>query len=358
MGYGFNQRILRGIATRVFRVPRIPSSPAARGLFVSVGACLLTVGLVELAAHGVLAALRGPDSYEAERNPHFRRDWRSFTEPRPRDPNHRLIVLIGSSQGFAQEYEDPSVAFPSRLEEMIAQARPQERWTVANWSVSGGVGQEMVVLGARASMHDPDLVILVTHHSNFCRGSRVPLTKSLSDVAELAYYGPVRSLLSRRFLRHGEAKDPTTWLTAHSGLMRLHNRVFEPRDGAWTWTTGERWKSPPKVTYRTHPWVADASWLLREFVEVTRDRGRLATPVIVVSMPLYRPSFRPGDWAMRADFARRARAALAGEPAVTVLDAVELVDPSLFTSVMHVDPEGHEELAAWLLPYVLEAVQR
>lgn len=363
MGLGPQKTVLPRIARSALRFVRLPSRPGARALLGSACAFLLTLGAAEVAARGVLAALAAPDSYEARRNPHFARNWVDYTAPRPRDPGHRLIILISNSQGFAREYEDAAVCFPARLERALAEARPEDRWTVLNWSVVGGHGPEMAILGARAAAHRPDMVIYVAHTFNFTwragvSPARLDQARWNSDIGELAHLASVRRRLSSEFLSRCQAFDPTTWLAAHSGLVRLRNRLIEPRDGAWSWETGEPRGETEIRSRRVGPWTPDSDWLLRECVRAPRRKVKSPTPVLFVSMPLRRPNFRPEDWLERTRFAARAQAALRAERLVVVHDAVSLVDPSLFCNLYHLKPRGHEILAEWLAPRVLKAMER
>lgn len=362
MGAGIGLGGLQRVACRLAGLARRSGLGAWRGPAVAACAALLTLGLLELGARAVLAALRSPSSYEAARNPNFLRGWVEYTTPRPRAAGERLIVLISNSQGFAHEYEDAAVSFPSRMREALSRMRPAERWTVLNWSVPGGQGAEMAVLGARAAAHRPDLVIYVVHTVNFTgsvsmRGKTRPLTYGISDVGELAYFGSVRRRLSAEFLERFQVSDPTTWLMAHVGLVRLRSRIIEPREGAWTWKLGERPIEAQPAPWKAGAWTAEADALLRECVRAPR-RGRAKPPVAVVSMPLRRPSYLPEDWAERARFSKRARAALARERGVTVIDAVGLVEPSLFCTHTHLRPEGHRVFGEWLALRVLDLLER
>ncbi len=312
--------------------------------------------VAELAARAVVARQPLAHSYDFSRNPNYRRGWVAWTEPRPREPDERLIVLISNSQGFAPEIPEDERIYSARLARRLDEAEPTHRHIVANWSIGGGGAPEMVLLAARAVEHRPDLLMVVTHNTPFTRKrARDPLSFYISDTIELAYLDSVRDRLPGWFLRAHRACDPGTFLAAQSGLVQLRNRWIEHRDRRWV-----REARPPRIDLadRDHGNAAvgqSGDLRLRLLVNVFRS-GCPDAPVLLVNMPLYEPGWKPHVWPALAEFDDRMAGVVEGVPGVTVLNAVNVVGHDRFYTHTHMTAQGHEAFARWLTPRVLERI--
>jgi hypothetical protein len=350
--------------------------PSLRQLAAAILAACVTL-LAADAALSVLASLAAtPHSYDVPRNPHFRRGWSAYTEPRDRPNATRLVIVISNSQGFLRENPDGALAYPALLEAELDRSEATDV-IVANWSIAGGQSPEMIVLAARAAQHQPDAVLLVTSAGNFSPvwGSE-PLSYWLSDVTGLAYDPEVRAQLSESFLERTSADDPLGWFAARSGIGRARRRFIEKRDEAWTWREtaptrlgdvlertldqrGEGFTLGVGATTKRHDPGSDSpgeterergmASLLGDFVD-TLHATSPETLLLVVSMPIARPEQPGALWQAAASFGDTAARALDGRPGVTVVDAVEVVDPELFVHATHLHPAGHRRFADWLLP--------
>ncbi len=130
--------------------------------------------------------------HDVPRNPHFRRGWTQYTEPRELPADTRSVIVISNSQGYLRESEDGHQAFPTQLEQLLERSEPQRDYVVMNWSVAGGHAPEMIVLAARAAQHRPDLVIWVTYAANLSPGLWTkPLSFAITDAPEMAYLPPI-----------------------------------------------------------------------------------------------------------------------------------------------------------------------
>jgi len=360
------------------RAAATPSGPSARQLAVAVFSACITVLVADVAMSVLVSLAPTPNSYDVPRNPDFRRGWADYTSPRERAEGTRLVIVISNSQGFLRENPDGSLAYPALLEQDL-RAHAEGDVIVANWSIAGGQSPEMIVLAARAAQHRPDAVVLVTSAGNFASvWASQPLSYWLSDATGLAYDPDVRARLSEGFLERTSADDPLGWFSARTGIGRARRRFVEKRDEAWTWreaaptrlgdvvertldqrgegfTLGVGAPETRRGVARDEPAPSEnergSAALLGEFFDALHATSP-ETRLLVVSMPIAPPE-RPGAaWVAAARFHETAARALAGRPGVTVLDAVSVVDPSLFVHATHLQPAGHRRFADWLLPHV------
>jgi hypothetical protein len=357
--------------------------PSVKRLGVAILAAFVTLLAADAALRLLDALAPTPHSYEVPRNPHFRRGWSDYTQPRERPDTTRLVIVISNSQGFLREHPDGALAYPTLLEaallEDLRDANEGEDVIVANWSIAGGQSPEMIVLAARAAQHQPDAVVLVTSAGNFAPvwGSQ-PLSYWLSDATGLAYDADVRARLSDLFLERSSADDPLGWLTARTGIGRARRRFIEKRDEAWSWRreaptrlgdvvertldqrgegftlgvggTTTRSGRAAGVAGQTERDDGTAS-LLSEFVDTLHGTSS-ETRLLVVSMPIARPEQPSAAWRAAARFHGSAARALAGRPGVTVVDGVEVVPREHFVHATHLRPAGHRRFAEWLLPHL------
>jgi hypothetical protein len=354
------------------RRQRHDDGPSVKRLGVAVLAACVTL-LAADAALSVLDSLAPTaHSYDVPRNPHFRRGWSDYTQPRERPEAARLVIVISNSQGFLREHPDGSLAYPALLEAAL-----EDEVIVANWSIAGGQSPEMIVLAARAAQHRPDVVVLVTSAGNFAPvWATQPLSYWLSDATGLAYDPEVRARLSDSFLERSSADDPLGWFAARTGIGRARRRFVEKRDEAWSWrptaptrlgdvverTLDQRGEGftlgVGATTKRSDPTTGEAdeaergtASLLAEFVDTLHGTSP-ETRLLLVSMPIARPEQPGAAWRVAARFHGSAARALAGRPGVTVVDGVEVVPREHFVHATHLHPAGHRRFAAWLLPHL------
>jgi hypothetical protein len=316
---------------------------------------LIVVLVAELIARGMMGRVEFAHSYDVSRNPNYRRAWPAFTEPRPRGADEKLVILISNSQGFAHELEDESLIYAHLLEEQLNKTGSGNRVTIANWSLGGVSGPEMLVLAARAVGHEPDLLMLVTHSNPFSyKRLEQPLSFYLSDVGLLAYTQPVRLRLPSWFLRKHWVYDPATFLGAHSGLVRWRNTFTEQRHRRWLIApkSGEP-RNKPRKLYSAPEVRGSGQRLLAAWVDVFRE-DRPDTPVLMVNMPLSQPSWTPQAWARLQKFGRAMQGLAESNPGVTAIDAIDAIDPAMFLTRTHLSARGHAEFAEYLLPTVAD----
>lgn len=317
------------------------------GLVVACLVCLIALLVGNFALHAVVSPSPIPDSYEAPRNPHFRRDWVRWTGAPEPLPGDRRIIVISNSQGFLRENAHGELCYSARLEAELSE-RLGERCEVLNWSIPGGKLPEMIVLAARAGAHDPTDIVLVTYTENFVgRSIRSPLSFSISDVPLLTGIPEVRSLLSPGFRRGFKVGNVSPYTGLHTGYGDLRWKTVEGTDEAWDWKIFEPTIAVKDLDKTVEPWDEDSSRMMREFVE-TAGRAAPDARVLVVAMPLARSAWTPDAWEeldrMRGNVAQ-ATTGLAG---VRALSAIDLVPDALFYTHTHMRAEGHEVFARWL----------
>jgi len=330
-----------------------------RKFLVAALAALAAAASAEISARVLYARLDFPHATEGPRNPFYRRAWPEFTAPTAPREGERRIVVISNSQGFFRESADGSKGWVSRLEGLLNEAGPDRPTRVLNWSIDGANSPDMVVLGARTAGSRPDLVLVVTWAPNFTnRRLRRPLSFMISDVNQMAYQRDVRRYLSDRFLDELDAYDPLGWLSVHSGLVKLRDGFVEPRHDRWSFVSEvPKNVDLSKVRMNVRTWFDRSTMLLEELVS-TIDRASPDARLVIVGMPVCGISFTPEIWPRLRGFLPRCREILADRPNVDLLQAIDVVDPDLFYTPVHLDPEGHEVFARWLLPRVLERLPR
>lgn len=323
-------------------------------MWIKLGSALATAVVVVLAAEGiargVMSRVAFAHSYDESRNPNYRRAWPAFTEPRDRGSEERLVIVISNSQGFAHELKDPDECYTHQLEERLAVDGPV---TVANWSLGGASGPEMLLFAARAIDHDPDLLIIVTHSNPFSHHRlNNPLSFYLSDAGQLAYTDPIRDRLPGWFVRQHRVYDPATFLEAHSGLVQCRNTFIEQRHRRWH--IAESADEPRRRKQRLYgaPEVrGSGDRMLKACVDVFRE-AHPDTPVMLVNMPLCRPKWTEAAWPRLQDFGARMQTLANNTPGVTAHNATEVVDLDLFITHTHMNAQGHIAFADYLLPLV------
>lgn len=309
---------------------------------------LMVLGAAEAAARLVLSQLALPHSYDVPRNPMIDLGWVPFTAPRPRAAHEKLIVVISNSQGFGREIEDADQIYAARLEQRLNARANGRRYIVANWSMNGGLAPDMILLAARAAAHAPDAVLVPTY-CNSVLDARIEHPDYLNnrDVQYLGYEPQVRRLLSPAFLHHFWLSRPRGWLTAASGLLRLHHLFMMP---GHTVVFG-RVKWPPGVGQTPHDWQPRGEEMLKELAE-TLQRGAPKTPLVLVSMPIDLNRFTPESRPRLQAYATHLHRVMDGRPSIRVWDAVEAIPSEAFCAPTHFWAQGHAQFADWLAPQV------
>jgi hypothetical protein len=318
-----------------------------RDVIVAVVVCVASVAGLHLAGELLARAPAPPTSYDAPRNPYFRRGWVDWTRAPDPLPGDRRIVVISNSQGFLRERPEGEWSYPAALEELLSE-RSGEDVQVLNWSVPGGKLPEMIVLAARAAKHEPSDIVLVTYTENFVGESMTArLGFGISDVPLLVADRNVRALLSDEFADRYQVTLVAPRLSVHTGFGAVRWRTIEGTDETWGWTPEE-----PEVDLASLEWTVDAwdelsSEAARDFVATAR-RGAPDARVWIVTMPLPAPAWTREAWSEFREMDQRVREAVGDAPGVTALEALEVVPVSEFYTHTHMTPAGHRMLAEWL----------
>ena len=332
-------------------------------MWTRLGKAVLTAVLVvmvaELAAQAAFSRIEFAHSYDEPRNPNFRRAWPAFTEPRTRGPNDKLIILISNSQGYAPELHDGEQCYAHQLQMLLNEPDSGHRYTVANWSIGGGSGPEMLLLAARAIEHKPDLLMLVTHSEPFTHTRvKLELSMHISDSNQLACDPEVRASLPDWFRTKLGRPDIGLYLESNSCLMRLRSTFVEHRERRWVprQQNVERDKGPHLAPLGRASRVRRSGVAMIDSIARTFREGLPDTPVLVVSMPLCGSKWDPRSWPGLHGFGDLASQVLndgfPDDPKITVIDAVDAVDQDLFITRTHMVPEGHAAFSQYLLPHV------
>jgi len=322
-----------------------------RGLMLAIATCLIALIVGNFAA-GVLRPAPPPNSYDAPRNPHFRRDWVRWTRPPATLPDARRMVVISNSQGFLRERPEGELCYTARLEELVAE-RTDAPAEALNWSIPGGKIPEMTVLAARAAAHDPTDIVLVTYTENLVGESmRTRLSFGISDAPLLTALSEVRELLSDEFQSRFDVGNVAPYTSVYTGYGAFRWKTVEGADEDWYWRKKEPDLDLSTLEKTVDPWDDDSSWALREFVETARRAAPNAT-IHVIEMPLPKPAWTPEAWAIHQEMATNARAALEGFQGVQIHDALTLIPPDQFYTHTHFRAEGHETFARWLADRIL-----
>ncbi len=295
-------------------------------------------------------------SYSVDRNPFKDRFWLAYTEPRPH-PTDRLVIVITNSQGYLIEGKGED-CYSSRLKALLNEQDPEHRYTVANWSLPGSNAGELVVLAARAIDHHPDLVILSSFSNNFGEEhTKFPLSFARNDVEQLGYLPSVRSRLSPQFIKHFKVNRRRGKLAAYSSLMNLHESlafwIRDPRskeDRDWS-------KVPNKPPIESVAVTPTGAKMIEEIHNVLHQ-GMPETPVLVVSMPLGREHIKPETWSTSESFLTESQHIFGKDPQFTLLDARDIAAPERYYTATHLDAQGHDQFARYLLPEVLKHTAR
>jgi hypothetical protein len=351
------------------------TSPCAGGgRLLRAGAAGVGVLLVaELVARLALSAWGTPSSYDAPRNPHFRRGWVEFTAPPPEPRGHPLVVVVTHSQGYFRETTDARSAYPAQLEELLRAQRGLEGAEVLNWSIDGGRALEAVLLVARALEHDPDLILYATGPDVYREDafSRRP-SYWVSDAWKLCHRSEVRRRLSGAPLQACRGEAALGWMRSHLALFWVRSALFEQRVDAWTlWGTPRGDTAPvatPKRSWRMRfhePAFVAALAAVRQVVEAAAvesrssarsplDRVAAKPRLVFLASPHSRAHSDPET--LRLGDRMLELAARTLPTTTTILDARELVPAERFYDAVHVDREGQRQLATWLAPRLLTAL--
>lgn len=317
------------------------------GLLLTIVLCAAALGIVEIGLRVAADPGAIPTSYEAPRNPHFRRDWAQWTRVPATLPGERRVVVISNSQGFLRERAEGEWAYPARLAGELSR-RTQSDVRTLNWSAPGGKIPEMVVLAARAARHDPSDIVLVTYTENFVGDSmRQRLSFGITDIPLLTADPAVRGLLSDDFKSRYQIGSVAAWTGLNTGFGLARWRTIEGMNETWDWEISEPRVDLSTLAKTVEPWDDLSEGAAREFVETAR-RAAPQARLWILTMPLPRPAWTPEAWAEMQRLVPNIRAAVGDAPLVTVASALEVVPAEHFYTHTHFDPDGHAIFAAWL----------
>lgn len=320
-----------------------------RPIIIALAAAAVTLAVAEAGARWVKSRNPVIHSYEAARNPHFRRDWVRFTAPRPRPAGTRLVIAIGNSQGFLREEQDGELAWPRRLAVRLNDEGSAPAVIVANWSVPAGNASEMILLAARAAAHRPDLVIVSFGANTFIspRAFERPLTFWLSDATALAYVPSVRGLLSRDFLVRTRAYDLPHALRAWSAIAWLRTRHLDEPRGTWSWVI-QKYRRVRRFPVHG-PSIEAAEVQLRELASALYSRSS-GSRLLLAQMPVAPTSLTALGREKAKTTEQVAAEVFSDDPRIRVVSALDLLGDERFHTATHLDAQGHEAYAAWLAP--------
>jgi hypothetical protein len=325
--------------------------------------CVVMVGTVavgEVTAGMVYRTRPYTTSYDASRNPYYRRAWLEYTQPdveRVNDPNVQRIIVISNSQGFMREHPDAEagLSYSAQLEQMLNEADPTTQYEVLNWSIGGGSSPEFTVLAARAGAHHPDIVILAPFTPNYVRRDVTDadsLSFFISDVYQLAYLPEVRQYLPERFLQAYPASSMTEFYEVYTNLGRIRHWFEDTDDSNWFPDYSVREETGQRNVYYIE-WSETSTDLMRQFYE-TLSASAPDAQLLFVSMPLQRPFFDDESWGNMQAMGEAASELFADAPNVRVYDALNLIPPEEFYGPTHFNPEAHRQFALWLRDIILE----
>jgi hypothetical protein len=314
---------------------------------LAVGVCVAAVAVLHVAGDLLARVPAPPTSYEAPRNPYFRRGWVDWTRAPAPLPGDRRIVLISNSQGFLRERPEGEWCYAARLENLLRE-RSGDEVEVLNWSVPGGKIPEMIVLAARAADHDPSDIVLVTYTENFVGESMTArLGFGISDVPLLVADHNVRNLLSDDFNDRYQVTFVGPQLSVHTGFGAVRWRTIEGMDETWSWRPEEPDVELASLEWTVDPWNDLSAEATRDFVATAR-RGTPGVRLWIVTMPLPKPAWTSEAWAEFERMDENVRQALGDAPGVTTLEGLTAVPVAEFYTHTHMTPDGHRMFAQWL----------
>ncbi len=339
----------------------------ARRLLIALTACLAALGLAEAAARVVDAGREKPSSYTADRNPAYRRDFWAYTQPQPIREDQRLIIVISNSQGFGPELgkieqlgQAPGLytaQLQRQLNDTLTGDPNSDRIIVANWSIAGGNGAELMLLAARAAAHEPDAVFIVSHMNTWTKPRLAdPLSTYISDVNQFAYKPELRMTLPGWFKRTFRAYSVPDALAANSALVQTGRRLGESRQTRWRPTRVAPPRREPQRRSRGGAALADGlarrmlQWSVRHLNEHSPN-----TAVWLITMPLNRPIWKQGAWQNAQQFAALQQQ-VANETQAEHFDALHTLGTHQFYTHTHFKPRGHSQFAEQLRPLAISAL--
>jgi len=234
---------------------------------------LADVEIPLLTPHPVVGRTLLPDFSGAVYNKESERDvqittngdgFRGVDRPLVPEDGVRRIAVLGDSFIAALACEDDETAVVE-LERLLNESRPEVRWEVMNFGVSGSsTAQELVLYREMVADYSPDLVIVAFFVGNDYQDNSEPLSNSqriylrLNESGELVTHAPSQ-----------QRKRGSVWLNRHSRFyvwQKEATRMF-------------RISGPAAQVYRTDPDpVLDEAWhltsrILETFAEEVRDDG-------------------------------------------------------------------------------------
>ena len=139
--------------------------------------------------------------------------------------------------------------------------------------------------------------------------------------------------------------------------MNLHESlafwIRDPRskeDRDWS-------KIPNKPPIESVAVTSTGAKMLEE-IHTVLHQGMPDTPVLLVSMPLGRTHIKPETWSTSETFLAESQRIFGNDPQFTLLDARDIAAPERYYTATHLDAQGHDEVARYLLPEVLKHTAR
>ena len=158
--------------------------------------CLLVLLLVNVLCWWLNPYNRVPDAVSVPRNVESKRAWPQYVSA-PKDPNQKLVVLIGNSQSYGEIKEDPETIFPALLRQQLK----MRNIALENWSIRGIRTADIELLSAQAIAKGADMILFVLDMSNFDAQENINLDFPNTDVNLLLSDVNVRKLMEYSLLR-------------------------------------------------------------------------------------------------------------------------------------------------------------
>lgn len=135
------------------------------------------------------------DAVTVSRNSESKRAWPQYVSA-PKDPNQKLIVLIGNSQSYGEFKENPDSIFPALLRQRLK----SQNIVLENWSIRGIRTADVELLTAQAIAKGADMILFVLDMSNFDAPENINLDFPNTDVNLLLSDASVRQLMQHSLL--------------------------------------------------------------------------------------------------------------------------------------------------------------
>jgi lysophospholipase L1-like esterase len=139
---------------------------------------------------------RVPDAVSVPRNVESKRAWPKYVSA-PKDPDKKLVVLIGNSQSYGEFEENPETIYPALLKQKLN----NHSVVLENWSLRGIRTADIELLSAQAIAKGADMILFVLDMSNFDAPENINLDFPNTDINLLLSDAKVRELMEHSLLR-------------------------------------------------------------------------------------------------------------------------------------------------------------